>query len=123
VVLIGAAGISGVDGSSDELTAINVGEVYAYLVRDRQAGAYNDPWRYGRARRKVSDAGKAPKKQMRSANEILPHYCAENLQGRRGRLQPRGIGRLSGISTSTLYEWQPQFPQFSEKFTKSRRAI
>jgi hypothetical protein len=30
---------------------------------------------------------------------------------------------LSGISTSTLYEWQPQFPQFSEKFTKSRRAI
>jgi hypothetical protein len=43
VVLIGAAGISGVDGSSDELTAINVGEVYAYLVRDRQAGAYNTP--------------------------------------------------------------------------------
>jgi predicted dehydrogenase len=28
---------------SDELTAINVGEVYAYLVRDRQAGAYNAP--------------------------------------------------------------------------------
>jgi predicted dehydrogenase len=28
---------------SDELTAMNVGEVYAYLVRDRQAGAYNTP--------------------------------------------------------------------------------